>query len=79
VHKEGATKAEFVKKMHERIKEQIQQQTKKYIKHSNKGKREIIFEEGDLVWLHLRKIDFQLRESPNLVPGVMDLSKSLRE
>ena len=79
MHKEGATKAEFVKKMHERIKEQIQQQTKKYIKHSNKGKREIIFEEGDLVWLHLRKIDFQLRESPNLVPGVMDLSKSLRE
>ena len=30
VHKEGATKAEFVKKMHERIKEQIQQQIEKY-------------------------------------------------
>jgi len=42
VNKEGATKAEFVKKIHERVKEQIQQQTKKYIKHSNKGKREII-------------------------------------
>ena len=43
VHKEGATKAEFVKKMHERVKEQIQQQTEKYIKHNSKGKREIIF------------------------------------
>jgi len=39
VHKEGATKVEFVKKMHERVKEQIQQQTEKYIKHNNKGKR----------------------------------------
>jgi len=32
VPKEGVTKTEFVKKMHERIKEQIQQQTKKYHK-----------------------------------------------
>jgi len=32
VHKEGATKDEFVKKMHERIKEQIQQQIEKYYK-----------------------------------------------
>ena len=30
VPKEGITKSDFVKKMHERIKEQIQQQTKKY-------------------------------------------------
>jgi len=47
VHKEGVTKAEFVKKMLERIENQIQQQTKKYSKYSNKGKREIIFEERD--------------------------------
>jgi len=47
VHKEGVTKAEFVKKIHERIKNKIQHQTKKYRKHSNKGKREVIFEEGD--------------------------------
>ena len=30
VHKEGVTKADFVKNMHERIKEQIQQQIEKY-------------------------------------------------
>jgi len=58
VHKEAVTKAEFVKKMHERIKKQIQQQTEKYTKHNNKGKREIVFEEGDVVWLHLRKDRF---------------------
>jgi len=68
VHKEGVTKFEFVKKMHERIKEQIQQQTEKYVKHSNKGKREIIFEEGDLVWLHLRKDRFPTKRKSKLSP-----------
>jgi len=55
VHKKGVTKAEFVKKMHERIKNQIQQQIEKYMKHGNKEKKEMIFEEGDWVWFHLRK------------------------
>ena len=57
VHKEGATKAGFVKKMHERVKEQIQHQ-----------KREIIFEEGDLVWLHLRKDRFPTKRKSKLSP-----------
>ena len=47
MHKEGVTKAKFVKKLHERIKIQIQKQTEKYIKHNNKGKREIVFENRD--------------------------------
>jgi len=68
VHKERATKVEFVKKMHERVKEQIQQQTEKYIKHNNKGKREIIFEEGDLVWLDLRKDRFPTKRRSKLSP-----------
>ena len=68
MHKEEATKDEFVKKMHERVKEQIQQQTEKYIKHNNKGKREIIFEEGDLVWLHLRNNRFPTKRKSKLSP-----------
>jgi len=32
VHKDGVTTTEYVKKMHERIKEQIQEQTEKYIR-----------------------------------------------
>jgi len=54
--------------MHERVKEQIQQQTEKYIKRNNKGKREIIFEEGDLVWLHLRKDRFPTKRNSKLSP-----------
>ena len=66
--KEGAIKAEFVKKMHEKVKFQIQQQTKKYVKCNNKGKREIVFEEGDLVWLHLRKDRFPTKRKSKLSP-----------
>ena len=68
MHKEGVTKAEFVKKMHERIKNQIQQQTKKYMKYSNMGKREMIFKEGEWVWLHLRKDRFPNQRKSKLSP-----------
>jgi len=68
VHKEGDNKAEFVKKMHEKVEKQIQQQTEKYAKYNNKGNREIIFEEGDLVWLHLRKDRFPTKRKSKLSP-----------
>ena len=68
MHKEGVTKTEFVKKMHKRIKEQIEQQTEKYLKYSNKGKKEIILEERDWVWLHLRKDRFLTKRKSKLSP-----------
>jgi len=49
IHKEGVAKSDFVKKMHEKIKTQIQQQIDRYAKYNNKGHREMIFEEGDWV------------------------------
>ena len=68
LHKEGVIKADLVKKMHEKVKIQIQQQNEKYAKYNNKGKREIIFEEGDLVWLHLRKDRFPTQRKSKLSP-----------
>jgi len=79
VHKERVTKAEFLKKMHERIKDQIQQQTEKYLKHSNKGKREIIFRKEIGFGFTLGRIDSLLRGNPNLVPEEMVLCKSSKE
>src|SRR6185437_2612671 len=32
--------------------------TKMYEKHSNKGRKKMLFEPGDLVWVHLRKDRF---------------------
>jgi len=43
IHKERASRANFVRKLHEKVKLQIQQQSEKYAKQNNKGKREIIF------------------------------------
>ena len=65
---EVVIKADFVKKMHEKIKLQIQQQIEKYTKYNNKGKEEIIFEEGDLVWIHLRKDRFPTQRKSKLSP-----------
>ena len=39
-----------------------------YCSDSNKGKREIIFEEGDLVWLHLRKDRFPTKRKSKHSP-----------
>ena len=79
LHKERVTKVEFVKKMHERIKNKIQQQTEKYRKHNNKGMREVIFEEGDWVWLHLRKDRFPNQRKSKLSPRDDGPSKFSKE
>jgi len=55
VHKERESKAEFVWKLYENVKIKKQQQSERYARKRNKGKREIIFEDGDWFWLHLRK------------------------
>jgi len=38
IHKERVSISKFVKKMHEKVKSQIQHQTKRYTKPNNKGK-----------------------------------------
>nr|KYP32539.1 hypothetical protein KK1_046763 [Cajanus cajan] len=57
-HKEGVSRADFVKKLHEKVKTHIQQQNERYALEKGKGNRDFIFEEGDWVWLHLRKERF---------------------
>jgi len=47
IHKEGVSKAKFVKYLRNKVKTQIQDQTKRYTKYNNKGKKVVIFEEGN--------------------------------
>jgi len=68
IHKEGASRADFVKKLHQKVKIQIQQQSDKYVRKNNKGKRAISFEEGNWVWLHLRKDRFPNQRKSKLIP-----------
>jgi len=67
IHKEGVSRFEFVKKIHEKVKCQIQHQTERYTRHNNKGKREAIFDEGDCVWLHLSKDIFPKQRKSKLI------------
>jgi len=61
VHKEGVSKSKFIKDFHKKVKNQIQVQVEKIAHSKNKDKRVRSFNEGNLVWLHLRKERF-----PNL-------------
>jgi len=38
------------------------------VKQNNRGKREMIFEQGDWVWLHLRKDSFPTKRKSKLNP-----------
>jgi hypothetical protein len=55
---DASKRAEFVKTLHERAKSNIEKMTKIYEKHANKGRKKIVFEQGGLVWVHLRKDRF---------------------
>jgi hypothetical protein len=57
-------RAELMLKMHETTKENIERMNAKYKISGAKGKKQLDFDPGDLVWLHLRKEWFpDLRKS----------------
>lgn len=52
---DGEKRSELIKQIHEAARKNLEKKTKQYVKNANKGRREMIFEVGDLVWVHLRK------------------------
>ncbi|XP_027348787.1 uncharacterized protein LOC113860563, partial [Abrus precatorius] len=67
-HKEGQAKADYVKKLHERVKNQIERKNESYAKQANKGRKKVIFEPGDWVWVHMRKERFPEQRKSKLQP-----------
>lgn len=67
-HKDGKAKAEFVKKFHEQVKLQIKKKNEGYAKHANKGKKIVIFEPRDWVWIHMRKERSLTQRKSKLLP-----------
>ncbi|GKV30808.1 hypothetical protein SLEP1_g39583 [Rubroshorea leprosula] len=55
---DGKKKAEAVKQLHERVRQNIEQRTEQYAKQANKGRKKVVFEPGDWVWVHMRKEQF---------------------
>ena len=53
-----------MKKLHERVRNQI----KLYAAKGNRGRKELVLNEGDWVWLHLRKDRFPTKIKSKLIP-----------
>ena len=68
MNKDGFNKAEYVKKLHQQVREKFEKRTKQYEQHANKGRKRIIFEPGDWVWLHMRKERFSAQRKSKLMP-----------
>ncbi|KAF8059642.1 hypothetical protein N665_1226s0001 [Sinapis alba] len=60
----------MVKQLHEQARLNIEEKTKQYLKHANKGRREMVFKEGDQVWIHLRKERFPNERKSKLMPRI---------
>ncbi|KAL4278676.1 hypothetical protein GQ457_03G017510 [Hibiscus cannabinus] len=70
MNRDGQSKAEYVKKLHQQVKENLERRTQQYEKQANKGKKRVTFEVGDWVWVHFRKERFpNQRRSKLLLRG----------
>jgi len=67
-HQGGKAKAELVRKFHGKVETQIEKKVKSYVKHANKGRRKVVFEPGDWVWVHFRKEIFLSQRKSKLMP-----------
>ena len=54
--------------MNERVKNKIENQIKVYSTKDNRGRNELVLNEGDWVWLHLRKYRFLTKRKSKLSP-----------
>ena len=61
-------RADFICKLHETTKANIESMNEKYRIASSKGRKEIKLESGDLVWLHMRKDRFPKLRKSKLMP-----------
>jgi len=66
--KEGKELADYVKRLHEDTRKQLEKRTVQYERQHNKGRKELLFEPGDLVWVHLRKERFPSQRNSKLKP-----------
>jgi hypothetical protein len=79
VNFDASKRAELIKNLHEKARANIEKMTKKYEKHANKGRRKMLFEPGDMVWVHLRKERFPEQRKSKLQPRADGPFKVLRK
>ncbi|GKD25304.1 RNA-directed DNA polymerase [Tanacetum coccineum] len=65
---EGADRSEQIKELHRSVQEQIIRHNKQYKEHKDKRRKQVLYQEGDLVWIHLHKECFPARRFGKLKP-----------
>ena len=68
VNLDAKERDELVLKMHEMTKKNIEHMNTKYKLAGSQGRKSVVFEPGDLVWLHLRKECFPDLRKLKLMP-----------
>ncbi|XP_052882237.1 LOW QUALITY PROTEIN: uncharacterized protein LOC108458581 [Gossypium arboreum] len=67
VHVDAKKKADFVKDLHSKVRANIEARTKSYVRNANKGRKRVVFEPGDWVWVHMRKERFSAQRKSKLL------------
>ena len=68
VNMDFTKRAEYMKRLHEDTRATIELQVQRQAQAANKHKKPMVFQEGDLVWLHLRKDRFPQERNSKLKP-----------
>ena len=68
VNLDGKKKAEYVKQIHEKARLNIERRMEQYAKQANKGRRQVVFEPKDWVWVHMHKERFPAQRRSKLLP-----------
>ncbi|KAL4285485.1 hypothetical protein GQ457_16G018380 [Hibiscus cannabinus] len=68
IGKDGKARAEYVKRLHQQVKENLKRRTRQYEKQAIKGRKRVTFDVGDWVWVHFRKERFPAQRRSKLLP-----------
>ncbi|RDX78673.1 hypothetical protein CR513_41014, partial [Mucuna pruriens] len=77
--KNSMSKAQFIQRLHGKTRLHMKKKGKQYTKSANKGRKEVLFKEGDLVWVHWRKERFSHLRRSKLFPRGDDPFKILKK
>ena len=75
MNRDGLSKANFVKSLHEKVKAQIEKKIEQYARYSNKGRKKMVIKPSDWVWIHLRKNRFTSKRKYKLQKRETVISK----
>jgi len=65
---DGNRKAQVVKTLHESVVQQIEKRNRVYATKANKGRKHVVFQPVDWVWVHMRKERFPVHRKSKLQP-----------